>query len=218
MATKKAVKKVAKKAVKKAPARKAVGHASGRKNKPGEGLRKDSSLGKTLAERTEENMRPSTKRRRDVFVAEYLYDFNGAAAYRRMRAICDPDNKKELTPAQASNLGYNMRNEPYVELRIREVVDLLEQKELINQNRILAMLVREANVHGIGAQHGGRVAALKTLVDVLGMGSAAQQARRAAAGSGRGSGVMVVPEEGSVGTWEERAQAAQAKLKEEVRK
>lgn len=216
MATKKAVKK----AVKKAPAKK----AANRNSSHGAGIDPNSHYGKALARRTEENLTPAMKHRRDVFIREYIRDFNGAQAWLRMKAEVDPeDAHKHYSPAQAAEHAYQLRNEPYVAKRIAELVDSLEAANMISQQRVLAMLIRDAELQGIGAKHAARVSAQKVLVDVLGMSTAAKAvAARTESASGAGlprGGVMVVPAvAGTADEWEAAAASAQAKLKDEVRK
>lgn len=215
-----ATKKVAKKAVKKAPAKK----ASGRVNAHGEGLRSTSKLAQVLSRRTEENLTPAMKHRRDVFIREYLRDFNGSQAWLRMKAECDPeDAHKTYTPIQSSEAAYQLRQEPYVAKRIAELVDSLEAANMVSQQRVLAMLLRDAELQGIGAKHAARVSAQKVLVDILGMSSAAKAVvARTGGAQGAGGprgGVMVVPAvAGTADEWEAAAAQAQAQLKEEVRK
>lgn len=214
MATKKAAKKVAKKA----PAKKAVRKKAG-------GIDPNSTYGARLARRTEENLTDAMKHRRDVFIREYVRDFNGAQAWLRMKAEVDPqDAHKHYTAAQAAEHAYQLRNEPYVAKRIAELVDAMESAALLNQNRVLAMAIREAEREGMGAKHSARVSAIKLLADLLEMTSAGKtnQHNRQQGGSGAGGpagGVMVVPEVAkSAETWEQRAARAQAELKAEVRK
>lgn len=216
MATKKAVKK----AVKKVPAKK----TNARVNAHGAGLRPESALARSLAHRTEENLSDSMKHRRNVFIREYLRDFNGAQAWLRMKAEVDPqDAHKTWSPAQAAEHAYQLRNEPYVAQKIAEMIDSLEAANMINDRRILAMVIRDAELQGIGAKHAARVGAQKLLMDYMGMTSAAKEAARRGTPEGGAAGprggVMVVPAvEGSADSWEARAAAAQAALKEDVRK
>lgn len=212
-----AAKKAVKKAAKKAPAKNA------RKNAPGAGLRPDSSLAQTLARRTEDNLTPAMKHRRDIFIQEYLYDFNGAQAWRRMKARVDPAEDKVYTNAQAAEFAYQLRNEPYVALRLKEALEAMDAANMLSEQRILGMAIREAELQGIGAKHAGRVAAIKLLMDYKKMTSGAQAAANRGSGgaggaSGPRGGVMVVPDVASVDDWEEMAADAQAQLKEEVRK
>ncbi len=217
MATKKAVKK----AVKKAPAKK----VANRNSAHGAGIDPGSTYGQRLARRTEENLTPAMKHRRDVFITEYLRDFNGAQAWLRMKAQVDPeDAHKHYSPAQAAEHAYQLRNEPYVAKRIAEVMDAMDAASMLSQTRVMAMAIREAELQGHGAKHAARVSAIKLLADMLDMTSAAKAAgaRNPQGGNGAGlprGGVMVVPEvAGTADEWEAAAADAQARLKEEVRK
>lgn len=214
MATKKAAKKVAKKTTK---------SVVNRSRTHGEGIDPNSSLGRTLARRTEENLTDAMKRRRDIFVREYLYDFSAANAWRRMKAELDPEDQKAYTPTEAAERGYQLKNEPYVSMRIREAIELQEAANILSEQRVLSMAIREAELQGIGAKHAARVSAVGLLMDYLAMTSKAKTAaqQRTANPSGAGGprgGVMVVPDVVSVDKWEGAAAEAQAKLKEEVRK
>jgi hypothetical protein len=211
-------KKAAKKAVKKVPAKK-----NHRKNAHGAGIRPESSLARNLAHRTEENLSDAMKHRRDVFIREYLRDFNGAQAWLRMKAEVDPEEQhKSWTPAQAAEYAYQLRNEPYVAQRIAQLIDAMEATNMLSEQRVLAMAIREAELQGIGAKHAARVSAVGMLMDYLSMSSkakaAAQRANPAGGTGGPRGGVMVVPDVASVDDWEAAAAQAQAKLKEEVRK
>jgi phage terminase small subunit len=153
--------------------------------------------------RTEENITPKMKMKRDRFIAEYLFDFNGIAAYIR-------SGGPSSTAAKMSN---QFLKEPYVLKKIKETIDSLEEAEIINRKRILAGLVREAHYQGIGASHGARVSAYSKLATILGMDAAVKiDAKVKFAG-----GVMVVPMAANVDEWEKVAEASQAQLKGDVR-
>lgn len=207
-------------AVKKKPAPKKT---APRRNKRGEGLNPDSAYGKAILSRTEDKLTPAMKVRRDIFISEYMVDFNAAQAWLRMKARHEPEDlHKEYTAAECAEHGYRMTREPYVAKRIQELMDSMSQAELINANRVLGMAIREANYHGLGAQHGGRVNAIKLLADLLSMTSTAKAATARndtpKGNTGPRGGVMLVPATESEKGWEARSKAAQARLKEEVRK
>lgn len=208
MAAKKAVKKAV---TKKKPAR----------NARGSGVNPDSAYGQTIVNKTEENLSPKGKARRDRFVMEYLYDFSASNAWRRMKAWEEPDKALEEVPAdKAAEYGYKLTQEPYVANKIREAVDAAAEADMINAKRVLSMAIREANYHGMGAAHSARVASIRFLGDVLAMTSSAKAAvqRTEPKAAGPRGGVMVVPETAKLETWEVRSKKAQAKLKEDVRK
>lgn len=221
MATKKVVKKVP---ARKAPAKKVPAKANKRTNAHGEGIRADSSLARTLARRTEENLTAPMKHRRDVFIREYLRDFNGAQAWLRMKAECDPDDAHErYTPRVCAEHAYQLKNEPYVAKRLAELIDGMEAANMINQQRVLAMVLRDAELQGLGAKHAARVSAQKLLMDFMGMTSQAKAVQqRDNQGGGNGGprgGVMIVPDvAGTADDWEAAAAKSQAQLKAEVRK
>jgi hypothetical protein len=178
------------------------------------GAAEQSGFSQKVARRTEANLSDRMKRDRDVFVTEYLCDFNAGNAWRRMKATCYPDDPLTMSQeVKASDYGYELTREPYVAFKIKEAIDALEEDQLINRKRILSGLVREANYHGVGASHSARVGSYGKLASILGMDNHKLEATLALRG-----GVMIVPQVESEETWEERAAKAQAALKEEVRK
>jgi Terminase small subunit len=154
--------------------------------------------------RTEENITPKMKEKRDRFIAEYLVDFNGVHAYIRSGG-----------PATtAAKMSCQFLKEPYVLKKIRETIDALEEANIINRKRILAGLVREANYAGIGASHGARVSAYAKLATILGMDAPIKiDAKVKVAG-----GVMLVPMPSNPDDWEKAAVQKQLELKNEVTK
>lgn len=152
--------------------------------------------------RTEENLTPTMRFRRDAFIAEYLVDWSGPMAWIRSGG----------SPNSAAKMAYELLREPYVTRKIRECIDSLEEAKIINRNRILAGLVREANYQGIGASHGARVSAYSVLAKILGMEAASKVE------VDHKGGVMLVPFTPSVDEWERNAIEAQATLKTDVRK
>lgn len=210
-------------AVKKAVTKKAAkkGKTAEYRNKRGQGVNPDSAYGKRLLRRTEENLTPPMKNRRDVFITEYLYDFNAAQAWRRMKAIVDPEDTKPYTNVQAAEQGYMLTREPYVALKIRECLEAQEESKMLSRQRVLGMAIREAEREGLGAKHAARVSSIGLLMRALKMVDAP------GSGGGRGGvgghngprgGVMVVPDVPSVDDWEAMSAQAQAQLKDEVRK
>lgn len=175
-----------------------------RKRAHSRGIDPASGLGKKLAGRTEDNLTPAMKMFRDRFISEYLYDYSAVNAYRRAGGTAGG--------RQAYNIAYELTHEPYVAKKIQEAIDSAEEKELVNRNRVLAGLAREANREGMGAQHGARVSAWATLVKVFGMDRQIVEASLALRG-----GILIVPATDNVETWDERSRKAQKMLKESVR-
>jgi hypothetical protein len=160
-----------------------------------------------LRARTHANLGDAEKAFRDKFISEYLYDFNAAAAYLRAGGARGKGNNHYAR-------AHDLMSEPYVVFEIRKTIDAAKESDLINRNRTLAGLVREANFHGVDASHGARVGALKFLAEIQGMNSKAPPAGSGAAAGG----ILVVPETASVQDWEARSAQAQKELKESVRK
>lgn len=157
-----------------------------------------------LAKRTEENLTTAAKVFRDIFIAEYLVDYNAYQAYRRAGGTAKAKNGYKI--------AYEMTLEPYVCKKIRECIDLAEEKQLINRQRIIAGLVREANYNGMSASHGARVTSFATLAKIMGMDQ-----RQVAANLSMRGGILIVPQTDDLQTWEARSASAQRALKEAVR-
>lgn len=155
-----------------------------------------------IARRDEKHLTPKMRERRDKFIVEYLFDWNGPNAYIRAGG-----------PATtATKMAAQYLKEPYVLQKIKETVDALEEAQLINRQRILAGLVREAHYHGIGASHGARVSAWAKLASIKGMDAPLKIEGKFA------HGVMMVPMAKNRDEWERIAEEAQKQLKEEVKK
>jgi hypothetical protein len=152
-----------------------------------------------IQRRTEENLSPFEKERRDRFIAEYLVDFCGSQAWLRAG----------FAPKYRYQGASTMLSEPYVAARIREAIDAAEESNLINRNRIIAGLVREANFLGINASHSARVTAFNVLAKILGL-EAPQKIEHS-------GGVMLCPMTMKMDDWERTAIETQAKLKANVR-
>jgi hypothetical protein len=164
----------------------------------------DSKVTKRLKRRTEENLTLKMKVKRDVFITEFLRDWNGPMAAIRMGESAD----------NAPKIARQYLREPYVAKRIWEVVDAMDEAELINRKRVLGGLIREANFQGIGASHGARVSAWGKLANILGMEQENINVKGEVEVRG---GVMIVPVS-SPADWERLAENSQKRLKEDVRK
>lgn len=145
----------------------------------------------------------STRERalRDVFVKEYLIDFDPIVACMR----CG------FTSVMAAQYAARFMEEPYVQRKIRdeqmktEDIADIDSKEAKKQ-QILAGLLREAHYRGPGSSQSARVAALSKLASIHGLDSVNKP------GSVDNSGVMLVPGVASLDDWEKVAQASQEKL------
>ncbi len=140
---------------------------------------------------------------RDLFVKEYLEDYDAFAACLRcgfMRSF-------------AGDYAQKFMGEPYV----RQQLQMMQQLETniaptedeYNKKRIMTGLFREANFRGEGASHAARVSALSKLAQLHGMevktnGNVDTTMHR--------GGVMAVPAIANIDAWEETAVASQEKL------
>ena len=140
---------------------------------------------------------------RNLFVDEYLKDYNPYAAALRCGFI--------QTYAQEFSKQYMA--EPYVRQRIKELEASREDSTDDLQKLAISWLIREGNNFGPGASHSARVAALGNLTNVLGMKNGPTEEDP----DEDESGVMVVAEIHDVEKWANAATQSQADLKEAVK-
>lgn len=168
---------------------------------PGRKANGDNKFGRKLSRRTLENLTPKMLEVRNRFIAEYVKDFKGPEAYIRATG----------KSGSALKMSAELLREPYVSTRIWDVIDSMSESEMINTQRILAGLIREANYAGMGASHGARVTAWTVLAKIKGM---VQNNVNIKGEMDHKGGVMLVPVNPSEQSWEEATVAAQQKLKE----
>lgn len=161
----------------------------------------NSQTSRKLANRTEDRLTPQMKLARDKFISEFLVDHCAVKAVIRSGGVATTAAKK----------AHEYMREPYVLQRINEMIDILKADQIVNSNRVLAGLVREANYQGIGASHGARVSAYGKLATILGMDAPIKHQVQIQ------GGVMVVPMTANLNDWETVAEEKQKLLKEDVR-
>lgn len=137
---------------------------------------------------------------RDLFVAEYLKDYDAFAAAIR----CGFAGSFAKTWAQT------FMDETYVRCEIKrlELAAVTKHTTELNKRKILSALMREAQQFG-GSQ-AARVSALTTLAKIHGMD--APPSRAGANGTASQRGVMVVPGIAKALEWEQAAVASQSQL------
>lgn len=151
---------------------------------------------------------------RDLFVREYLVDYNAINACLRcgfMRSF-------------AKDYADKFMDEPYVRQQLRlveETAPVLPHQgnadaEAYHKQRIITGLMREAHYHGEGATPAARVAALGKLAVIYGMDQKVVVDPNKGRKQYRG-GVIQVPEIADVTKWEDVAQVTQEKLVADVR-
>lgn len=146
-------------------------------------------------------LKPREKALRDLFVSEYLVDYDQVAAAMRCGF------NKQFAVEYSSRF----MEEAYVQLRINEVRFMKTDDKLTedyNKQRILTSLMKEAHNHGPGSTHAGRVAALGKLAVMYGM----EQAKKADLTVTHRGGVMAVPGIAKLDDWEQMASASQDEL------
>lgn len=153
---------------------------------------------------------PEEKALRDLFVTEFLVDFDQIKAAQR----CGFNWQFAVEYAR------KFMAEPYVQQRISQLQSLMprNEEELLkyNKRRIQERLLFEAHYQGPGSSQAARVAALKALSDMYGMGSVAQARTAGANQAGLAGGVMVVPEIANVDDWESQAMQNQKDLRRDI--
>lgn len=149
---------------------------------------------------------PRQKALRDLFVSEYLVDYDQIASALRCGFGIE----------MAREYGVRFMQEPYVQRRIKELqyVKYDESADTdFNQARIKARLLHEAHYYGPGATQSARVAALSTLAKMYGM-----EKPKTPAGAASVGGVMQVPGISSIDDWEAAAVDSQTQLISDARK
>lgn len=149
------------------------------------------------------HIRNDRKMLREKFVREYIKDFNGTEAMRRL------GYRHSAVNVHAAKF----LRDPYTQWFLRQLLDKLDEKAIVNRNMVLSGLLKEANARGYDDSHSARVSAWRTLGRILGM-----EITKVEGNLNVNGGVMAVPFTGSLEDWEKQTQAAQAKLKEDVRK
>lgn len=161
---------------------------------------------KQIKLRTEENLTPIMKERRDRFISEYIRDWCGPDAIIRSGGAMTTAVKKFNT----------YMREPYVQLRLAEIIAAMDEEKLLDNKTILMGLIKEARYQGIGASHGARVTAWKALANIKGLEKTNVNVRGQVDHNVRG-GVMLIPVIPGSEEWEKLAEASQKQLKDEVR-
>lgn len=143
------------------------------------------------------------KLRREQFVREYIKDFNGSEAMRRMGSL-------SKTPwVQASE----WLKEAYTQWFLAKMVSELDEQAIITRNEVLFGLKKEANSHGIDGSAAARISAWRAIAKILGI-----EITKVEGNVNLGGGVMLMPMSGTPEQWEKAASEAQKKLKADVRK
>ena len=142
------------------------------------------------------------KKRREQFVHEYIKDFNGSQALQRMG----------YTMSQPWVKASIWLNEPYTQWYLGQMMAKLQDSAIVTKNEILLGLKKEAHYHGLDGSAAARIAAWRSLAKILGIEVDKVEGNIKLAG-----GVMLMPFSGTPEQWEQAAQAAQEKLKKDVR-
>lgn len=148
-----------------------------------------------------DTMDPRQKALRDLFVAEYLVDYN------QVKAAMRCGFPREFAVQYATQF----MEEAYVAKKITqlEMTPADPAAELAyNQQRIKQQLMREAHYKGPGSSHAARVTALTTLAKLNGM----EPVKKTEIDLKHRGGVMQVPGVADLDGWEAAAVASQEAL------
>lgn len=140
----------------------------------------------------------------DLFIVEYIKDFNKSMAYIRAGG----------SVGHAPAGGAQVYRTPYVQRALMMLREQLEEENIITRTEILYSLKREANYYGDDGSAASRTKALTILAKILGMEAPTKIEQTT---THRG-GVMVVPMVASTADWKMQALTSQEALKSDVRK
>lgn len=150
---------------------------------------------------------PRTKALHDLFISEYLIDFNSVDAAQR----CGFQREFALEYSK------RLMASSYVSRRIKEL-QLMKVDETadadFNKVRVKAALIREAHYYGPGSSQSARVAALSRLAKLYGM----QAPKKTESTVLHRGGVMAVPGIAKMEEWEAAAESSQRELISDARK
>ena len=144
---------------------------------------------------------PRQKALRDLFVSEYLIDYNQTAAAMR----CGFPREFAVQYAQ------KFMEEAYVQQKLKSLEMTPSDpaaEEAYNRQRIKQQLFREAYYKGPGSSHAARVSALSQLKQLYGMDAP----KKAEVELKHRGGVMQVPAVAALEDWEAAAVASQEAL------
>ena len=156
----------------------------------------------------EPELSDTEKQLRDLFVTEYLVDYNALAAAQR----CG------FQHAFAKDYAVKFMDEAYVRKRIKEVEQSKpaageEKEEEYNKRRIKQALIEQAFYNGPGSSHAARVSALAKLAVIYGM-DAPTKVDNTVTHKG---GILMVPAISDVNNWETVAKESQQNLASDAR-
>lgn len=152
-----------------------------------------------------ESLSVEEKAVRDLFVTEYLVDYDGIKAAMR----CG------FQFQFAVEYSKQFLQDPYVQKRISDLrtSGSVNQETLdeYNRRRVREALMEQAFYQGPGASHAARVAALGRLTTILGMDPSVKGGANGK-GPGAQGGVMAVPGIADIDQWEQTASQSQDEL------
>lgn len=142
------------------------------------------------------------KTKREQFVHEYIKDFNGSQALQRMGYV-------RVQPWVTASIWLS---EPYTQWYLGKMMAVLADNAIVTRSEVLLGLKKEAHYHGMDGSAAARIAAWRTIGKIMGL-----EITKVEGNVNLQGGVMLMPFAGTPEEWEKAAQAAQEKLKKDVR-
>lgn len=176
----------------------------------------ESAHSQKLASYTEDALTIKQKFRVERFVQAYLASFDPVTAALNMMAE-EAGGVENVNSSTALVTGYNMIRWPAVQDRIKAVLAVMDEENLLNRKTVLMGLLKEAHHAGGDTSHGARVRAWMGLARILKMDVQVTENHHKHSG-----GVMLIPgtptgEVIDVDAWEVAAEQQQSHLKAVVR-
>lgn len=144
---------------------------------------------------------PQQRVKLNAFVVEYFKDFSVRNAYRRLNGSM-----------HTMSYAYKLYHHPYVQWRIQQHLEELDEEDIVTVKEVIMGLKREAHHFGEDGAASARVSALKILATMKG-----KLVKRSETTTKHTGGVMVIPAPQSVEDWEAMTSASQEQLKRDVR-
>lgn len=147
---------------------------------------------------------------RTTFVREYLYDFDPLLAAIRVGFLNVRMPSERFSPAM--EVARALMAEPVIQRLIKEcMLNIVRQDD--SQDLVITGLIREATNHGVSGNAAARIAAFKTMDELIEKAKASREGKDKVKGN-----VMLMPLDGdSFESWEKKAMTSQKDLRDSVR-
>lgn len=140
----------------------------------------------------------------DRFIEEFVFDYDAVKACQRLGYTLD----------EAMHHAKIFLNDPVTHACLRDAMEGPQINEGL-PNKIIAMLMREANDYGANATGAARVSALRLLSVIMGMDDLPRKQKESDTKTIDGQ-VLVAPAIADIDAWEDTAVAVQSSLLDKV--